>query len=145
MPMSVSTLWASSGRATTTLPTAPAWLLMRYINMPVRASSWKASESRCACWNRSLRKSRTMRWSTLVVRYSLTTVKPPPASVMRSVDATAKRMSGPLSSPTIEVTHEGAARLPSTVSMMNANGHGSASATTERAIVRRIDPAASAL
>jgi hypothetical protein len=139
MPRIVRALWASTGRPTTICPRADAWLLMRYIRTPVRESSWKASDRRWECRYMSLRRSSTIFWSTVVVRYSLSTMRPPPSALSSSVAATASAISPPVPSPNVLVTHCGASFSPRTVSMTNASGHGSASASAESATVSTIE------
>ena len=53
-------LCSSGGMATAMPPIADAWLLISNISWPVRVRSWKASDSRWACSNMSLRRSSTM-------------------------------------------------------------------------------------
>jgi hypothetical protein len=109
--------------------------LILYIRMPLLSVSWKASESFWACWNMSLRKSRTIRWSIVVDRYSFQTVIPPETAVRNSVAPTARAISAPVLEPKIAVTHPGSGLSPMMLSTTNASGHGSARATTASRIV----------
>ena len=143
MPMTVSRFCATTGSWTTIWPIAAAWLLIRYIRMPLLSVSWNASESFWAWSNMSLRRSRTIHWSILVERYSFQTSIPPDSRVSMSVANTANAIRDPVLEPKIPVTQPGADLSPMMLSTVNASGHGCASATRAVRIVRITETTAS--
>jgi hypothetical protein len=90
MPNSVRPAWRIGGNAKMMLPSAAACWLMSALNAPVRRESWKLSDSRSQCANRSLRRSSTMFCSSFALIQSMTTVMPLVRTVSPNIATTAK-------------------------------------------------------
>ena len=131
--------------ATVTEPTDDAWLLIRFMNSPVRRSSWNANDRRCTCRKSSLRNSSTIFISSLVLTYWFTTATPWIARAMNSPRDAAKKMRTARSAGISSSRNPGSFFSPRTLSTMSANGHGSARATSAPMSISAIDAATSGL